>query len=104
MAAAAADVRDALGLTGPPAGSRVVRWPRAMPQYRVGHLDRVADIERALEGTPGLFVTGAALRGVGIADCIHQANQLAERVGAYLHGLPNRPEGSANDDLTMGRR
>jgi oxygen-dependent protoporphyrinogen oxidase len=66
--------------------SSVVRWPRSMPQYEVGHLDRVAALDRALAGRPGLFVTGAAYRGVGIADCVRQAGETAERVRDYLGG------------------
>jgi oxygen-dependent protoporphyrinogen oxidase len=49
-----------------------------MPQYEVGHLDRVAEIERGLP--PGLFVVGQAYRGAGIPDCVRQANELAERL------------------------
>jgi oxygen-dependent protoporphyrinogen oxidase len=56
----------------------VVRWPSAMPQYEVGHLDRVAAIERAMP--PGAFVVGQAYRGAGIPDCVRAAGQVAERV------------------------
>jgi oxygen-dependent protoporphyrinogen oxidase len=64
--------------------SCVVRWPRAMPQYEVGHLDRVAAIERELP--PGVFVVGQAYRGAGISDCVRLAGEVADRVGAYLAG------------------
>jgi oxygen-dependent protoporphyrinogen oxidase len=57
---------------------RLVRWPRSMPQYEVGHLDRVAAIERALP--PGTFLVGQAYRGPGIADCVRGANEVAEAV------------------------
>jgi oxygen-dependent protoporphyrinogen oxidase len=65
-----------------PAASAVIRWPRAMPQYEVGHLERVAGIEAALP--PGIFVTGNAYRGVGIADTVGRANDVAEAVLAHL--------------------
>jgi oxygen-dependent protoporphyrinogen oxidase len=67
-----------------PEAAAVVRWSRAMPQYEVGHLDRVAGIERALDRASGLFVTGSAYRGVGVADCVRQAHEAAERVRAHL--------------------
>jgi oxygen-dependent protoporphyrinogen oxidase len=50
--------------------ARVYRWDRANPQHNVGHLARVAAIETRLQRCPGLFVTGAGFRGVGIPDCV----------------------------------
>ncbi len=61
-----------------PEVARVVRWGRAMPQYEVGHLDAVAEIEGALP--PGIFVTGSAYRGVGLADSARQADDVAKRI------------------------
>jgi protoporphyrinogen/coproporphyrinogen III oxidase len=66
--------------------SSVVRWQRSMPQYEVGHLERVAAIEDALP--PGIFVVGNAYRGVGVADAVRGANEVAERVHAHLAGRP----------------
>jgi oxygen-dependent protoporphyrinogen oxidase len=64
---------------------RVERYPRAMPQYAVGHLDRDDAIESRAAALPGVALAGAALRGVGIPDCIHSgelaADTLAERLG-----------------------
>ncbi|MEK7797342.1 MAG: protoporphyrinogen oxidase, partial [Nitrospirota bacterium] len=57
---------------------------RAMPQYLVGHLDRLAAIEERLARLPGVFVAGAAYRGVGIPDCIRDGLGSAERVRAYF--------------------
>ena len=62
----------------------VVRWPRAMPQYEVGHLERVAAIEASVP--PGIFVVGNAFRGVGVADTVRNANEVAERVRAHVAG------------------
>jgi len=70
----------------------VVRWPRAMPQYEVGHLDRLVEIESGLP--PGLFLVGQAYRGAGIPDCVRQANEVAESVRGYLANparAPRRP-------------
>ena len=69
-----------------PEAAGLVRWERAMPQYEVGHVERVERIHRALDRVPGLFVTGSAYRGVGIADCVRDATETAERVRAHLEG------------------
>ena len=68
----------AIGLRGEPVQSRVQRWPEAMPQYTVGHEVRLAALDQALGTQPGLRVTGAALRGVGLAGCLQQATELAD--------------------------
>ena len=67
-----------------PEQAAVVRWPKAMPQYEVGHLDLVSQIRRSLP--PGLFVTGQAYDGVGIPDCVRAAGEAAEAVSKYLNG------------------
>ena len=69
-----------LGEAGTPHLARVHRHYDAMPQYTVGHLDRVAEIEHRIEAHPGLALAGAAYRGVGISDCIRSGEAAAERV------------------------
>src|SRR5262249_31265271 len=59
-----------LGIAGSPLLSRVYRWERANAQHEVGHLGRLASIDRALSRHPGLYVTGSGFRGTGIPDCI----------------------------------
>jgi oxygen-dependent protoporphyrinogen oxidase len=78
-------------LPAEPAAWQLVRWPRSMPQYEVGHLDRVAAIERALPS--GTFLVGQAYRGPGIADCVRGANQVAEGVRTHLAGRLEPIEG-----------
>ena len=74
-----ADLERHLGVDGGPTASRVTRWPRSFPQYAPGHLDRVADLERRLAvDAPGVVVTGAAFRGLGIPACIRQGREWAE--------------------------
>jgi oxygen-dependent protoporphyrinogen oxidase len=80
------DVASLLGITGDPVLSRVWRHPGAMPQYEVGHLDRVAAIESRLETLPGLALAGGAYRGVGIADCVRSGEAAAERLNSSLKG------------------
>ena len=60
-------------------------YPAGMPQYTVGHLGRVERIRNALAGCPGLAVTGAAYGGVGVPDCIADAQRTAGQVLAGLN-------------------
>jgi len=75
---------NAMGLVGPPRHAYVHRWPRALPQYTVGHRDRLDRVDAALRELPGLWLTGAAYRGVGLAGCIAQAQHTADAVTAAL--------------------
>lgn len=74
------ELRDLLGVQGEPTVSVVTRYQRAMPQYHVGHLERVAAIEAAASAHPGLALAGNAYHGVGLPDCIHSGEQAAEGV------------------------
>jgi oxygen-dependent protoporphyrinogen oxidase len=84
VACARREVADTLGAGAAPLHVRVHRWQREMPQYVLGHLDRLAAIENALDEHPGLAVAGAAYRGVGIPDCIASGEAAAERVAASV--------------------
>lgn len=79
-AACRTDLAAALGVRAEPVLSRVRRWPHSMPQYRVGHLDRVEAVERALAALPGVAVAGGAYRGVGISDCVRSGEDAAARL------------------------
>jgi len=74
------ELRELMGLADPPAASHVFRWPAANPVYEVGHDARVAELDRILPSHPGLHLTGAGYRGVGIPDCIHDSSRLASRL------------------------
>ncbi|NIV28690.1 MAG: protoporphyrinogen oxidase, partial [Anaerolineae bacterium] len=78
------ELRSLVGLRGEPILTRVYRWPRAMPQYPVGHLQRLAQLEAALSEHPGLVLAGAAYRGIGLPDCVKQAQESAEQVLARI--------------------
>lgn len=85
VAAVLADLGHTMALRGEPTDARVTRWTDSLPQYRVGHLDRVADIEADLAAhAPTLVVTGAALRGLGVPACIRQGRAAAGRATAAL--------------------
>lgn len=74
------------GITAEPLYTEVNRWWKAMPQYTIGHLDRLVQLEAALSRYPGLVLTGAGYRGVGIPDCIRDGAEAAERVLQSLLG------------------
>ena len=71
-----------------PESSSVVRWMRAMPQYEVGHVERVAAIRRSLPA--GIFVVGSAYDGVGIPDCVRGAGETAEQVVSHLDRVTSK--------------
>jgi oxygen-dependent protoporphyrinogen oxidase len=77
-------LEEVLGIDGAPIFARLFRWPRQTPQYDVGHLDRLAAIERRLRSVPGVFVTGSGFRAAGIPDCIADARQAATAAAEYL--------------------
>ncbi len=81
---AAADLAAAIGVRGAPAAARVSRWGGGLPQYTVGHLDRVARIRAGVAALPGVAVCGAFCDGVGVPACIATARQAADQVLAYL--------------------
>lgn len=78
------ELSELIGLKGNPVVTRVVRWNDAMPQYHVGHGDRVRIIDEEIDRIPGLSFTSNALHGVGIAPVIKQADQLARQVISSL--------------------
>ena len=87
-AIAAAELGDAIGVTAQPVARRVTRWGGGLPQYNVGHLDRVARARAAVAGQPGLAIAGAALDGIGIPACAATAKSAAAQVTAYLAARP----------------
>jgi protoporphyrinogen/coproporphyrinogen III oxidase len=74
--AARQELHDLMGLDATPRFHRVFRWWHAQPQYDVGHLERMAKIERSLP--PNIHLAGTAYHGVGIPDCVQQARRVAE--------------------------
>lgn len=78
------EARTVLGIAAPPMLWRVFRWPQAMPQYMLGHLDRLAVIDKRLAANPGLFVAGNGYRGIGIPDCIASGEAAAQKAAAFV--------------------
>jgi oxygen-dependent protoporphyrinogen oxidase len=78
------ELGELLGLRGAPQFADVVRWDGRMPQYHVGHLDRVAAIDAQVARLPGLALAGNAYRGVGIPFCVRSGEQAAEAIAKQL--------------------
>jgi len=71
------EYEELFGITAAPMATHIFRWLRGNPQYDVGHLDRIAEIERSTGELPGIFLAGSAFRGIGLPDCIRSAQQTA---------------------------
>jgi protoporphyrinogen/coproporphyrinogen III oxidase len=78
------ELTELLGISGSAILTRLFRWTRQSPQYEVGHLQRVSEIERRLTALPGVFVTGSGFRAIGIPDCISDGRATAVRAAEYL--------------------
>jgi oxygen-dependent protoporphyrinogen oxidase len=74
------ELSELIGLRGEPEFCEVARWPGTMPQYHVGHLDLVQQIEERAAAIPHFALAGNAYRGVGVPQCIHSGEQAAEKV------------------------
>jgi oxygen-dependent protoporphyrinogen oxidase len=73
-----------MGVEGDPILKKIYRWEKSMPQYLVGHLEKVSRIEERVNLQPGLFLTGCAYKGIGISDSVHDAEIVAEKAMEYL--------------------
>ena len=71
------ELRDIMGITAEPLFAKVFRWEKSMPQYTVGHEEKIKKIEERLSGNPGLFLAGSAYHGIGISDCIKSGEKAA---------------------------
>jgi oxygen-dependent protoporphyrinogen oxidase len=76
------ELRTIMGIHAAPTVARVFRWHRANPQYEVGHLERVDQMDALCP--PGVLLAGSAYRGVGLPDCIHQGQRAARAALGYL--------------------
>jgi oxygen-dependent protoporphyrinogen oxidase len=78
------ELREILGIDATPRTTRIFRWPRAMPQYAVGHLERLAHIDALTATLPRLALAGNAYRAVGIPDLIADSRALARELADVL--------------------
>ncbi len=84
LTAMRAELRLAMKITAEPIFHQIIRWNRAIPQYHLGHIDRVARIETDCAKYPGLFLGGNAYRGVALNDCVEQGDVVAGRIAEFL--------------------
>ncbi|MCS7272018.1 MAG: protoporphyrinogen oxidase, partial [Gemmataceae bacterium] len=89
------EMTTVLKVQGPPVFHHIIRWPRAIPQYVVGHLARLKRINAALTRWPRLFLSGNAYRGIALSDCAEEAERLADQLVSLFP--------SASHDTTAGR-
>lgn len=82
-----------MGIKHDPLFGRCHRWVQATPQYDVGHLEKLEQMDQELLKLDGVFLAGAAYRGIGVPDCITQGRTQAAKIGTYL-GLSSGNEGS----------
>jgi oxygen-dependent protoporphyrinogen oxidase len=90
LAAVRHELTETMQIRAAPVFHTIIRWDRAIPQYHLGHLDRVAWIEERVARYPGLFLGGNAYHGVALNDCTEQAAVGAGRVREYLSHPDNR--------------
>ncbi len=74
------ELKPILEINGEPVVARTFRWNKANPQYHVGHLDWVSNVEHETQKHPGFFLCGAPYRGVGIPDCVQQGKETSEKM------------------------
>ncbi len=79
-----ADFRTLMGITAEPEKVFIRRWPKAIPQYTLGHLKREARMETFENQHPGLFITGNHRGGISVADCIKHSESRANQIDSYL--------------------
>ena len=81
VATAHAELRKVLGISGEPHAVAITRYDRSIPQYNLGHAERVRKIESLLKEAPRLSLIGNYLHGVSTGDCIKEADQIARKIG-----------------------
>jgi oxygen-dependent protoporphyrinogen oxidase len=91
LAAVRAELKRTMNVDAAPVFHHVVRWDRAIPQYHLGHLQRVSAIEDRLARHPGLYLAGNCYKGVSLNDCVEQAGLLARRIADEAQDSACRP-------------
>ena len=82
------ELKLTLGITNAPILSRIFMWDKAMPQYNLGHPEKLKQIDAALEKYSGLALAGNGYRGIGIPDCIHSGELAVEKATRDLSRIP----------------
>ena len=96
------ELASILGLRAAPLFTRIFRWPRGMPQYRVGHAALIERIESTIGEVPGIELAGGYLHGIGIGDCIREGAAAAGRAVAHVEHLAAPAPATVPSDLPAG--
>jgi oxygen-dependent protoporphyrinogen oxidase len=96
------ELRDILDLDAEPLFARVFRWPRGMPQYRVGHGTLIDRVERDVAVAPGVEVAGGYVHGIGIGDCLREGRAAAQRALAHVADVVEPPPPAQPVDVPAG--
>ena len=80
LALARSELADIMDLTAAPITHKIFRWLKGNPQYDIGHLERVAEMEATAAAIPGLHLAGSAFRGIGIPDCVKSALTAVDQI------------------------
>jgi oxygen-dependent protoporphyrinogen oxidase len=94
-----AELRQTMGISAEPELVEIFRWPKGMPQYRVGHVALVEKIEAGVAQVPGVELAGGAYHGIGIGDCLREGAAAAERALEHVRGLPEDAVPRQPDDV-----
>ncbi len=78
------DLQTCIGASGEPSVQHVFRWERAIPQYPIGHVDRIEEMKRELQTLPGFYCIGNYIDGVSTNDCIRKARETTEEIARFL--------------------
>jgi oxygen-dependent protoporphyrinogen oxidase len=79
-----ADLHPIMGITGEPVYIRIFTWDRGIPQFTIGHPERMARMDMLLQDMPGLAFTGNAYDGIGLNDCVVRSEKVVTEIAAYL--------------------
>ncbi len=80
------ELKEIMGIDAEPVLARVFRWINSMPQYTIGHEERISWIEERLNNHPGLYLTGSAYHGIGISDSIRYGEIVAKKALHHIGG------------------
>jgi oxygen-dependent protoporphyrinogen oxidase len=81
------ELASLIGATAPPQWFELTRWTHAIPQYNIGHAERIQALDEALRANPGLFACASYRGGVSVGDCIKSAHATADALTRFLVGL-----------------
>lgn len=84
------DLKAILGIDAKPDFIRIIRQPRAIPQYTIGHQERIKLIENELKNIPGLYLAGNYINGVSVGHCISEATKLTQKIKNQGGGLKSK--------------